>query len=108
MAQVTWSDAWRRLYFTLGFKNFQYQAKTVGVAASKMQHTTNTLKWRAWVKIFNNSAATIYWGDASVTTAAGMPILPNDYEIIHTNEDVYCIAVGAGNDARILEAGTTT
>lgn len=107
MAVHSWAETWRRLFFRLGWEYHQQEAITVGATEVELICSSNALKERFILFVFNNSAAIIYCGKTGVSTVNGFPILPNDWFAFETNEKVYAIAAGAGNNVRILEVGST-
>ena len=58
---------------------------------------------RGCLIVFNFSTAIIYLGPTGVTTASGIPLLPNDVFYWESEDDLYAIAAGAGNNVRVME-----
>ena len=87
-------------------KTLLQQALTVGTTAIKLP--TSALSDRIGLVIVNNSTSgqILYIGDATVTTANGIPLYPRQSIPIAIEDDVevYGISSAADADIRILES----
>ena len=79
-------------------------AQSIGTAAAQL--ASSPLANRRSILITNNSStATLYVGDAAVTTASGTPVGPQQSLMLDAGPTValYAIASAAGTDVRLLE-----
>jgi len=107
-ANANWSETWRRFFKVLNRKGMRIAAVTVGatevlLTADPAGENKTTLKDRGLLEIYNNSAAIIYVGPTGVAVTTGIPILPTDYYHWYSEDDLFAIAAGAGNDVRVME-----
>lgn len=79
-------------------------AVTVGTVATVLAASSTT---RQKASVRNNSTtATLYLGDATVTTATGFPLGPGEgFTFEGTTAAIYGIASAAGTDARVMVEG---
>ena len=80
---------------------------SVGTSAVQVDSAANVLPSFKWIILFNNhNSNKIYLGhDSGLTTANGMPLLPQDYWVMAAEDapsfDLWVIADGASTDLRI-------
>lgn len=78
--------------------------KKIGTTPEHIWSPANPSEW-ADILVVNKSVATIYFGDADVTTATGQPILPEAsngrYANDHQAEPLYLVADAADSEVRI-------
>lgn len=75
----------------------------VGTTATLLAVGATSRPGRKRLYVFNASNATVYVGPASVTTANGRPLPPNDEIVWESDEDLYGIAAASGKDVRVTE-----
>ena len=105
IAQFTRGETFRRI-FKLGNKADPYVAAvTVGTTAVLLEAGSGSVTRvdRGCLFVFNNSESIIYLGPSGVTTSTGYPLLPNEPFYWESEDDLYAIAAGAGNNVRVME-----
>ena len=83
-----------------------YVAGVINVSTIQIEAKVGAsrLAGREYVRIFNNSAGTIFFGPSGVTISTGEPLFKNQWVSIPMGDiAVYCIAAAPLTDIRIQE-----
>lgn len=76
----------------------------VGLTPVEIKTGASRLANRQGLFLYNNSSRTMYWGDSTVTTLSGIPLVRGSFAIINIEDvPVFVVSDQASQNARVVE-----